>query len=712
MSLVKNKDDKKSKLTSRQKSIIQILTKFTAANPVTIATISEQLNLSSRTILREMPKIEQWLSDNNFKFVRKPGVGLVLDENLENQKIILELLELENVEKSYSKEERRKYILIELLSTKEPLKSFYFTSKFKISEGTLSSDFDFIEKWLKNYNLSILRKQGLGVYIRGSESGYRQAIANALYEFMTEADIIRLLNNTKNEHSKVEISNQKKLFNLIDDKTMKIVEKILIDTEKKMQIKYTDSAYMGLIVHISLAIKRIQNCEKIQMEPEKLAKLEMMPEFSVAEEIGRAIEEKMNISIPKDEIGFITMHHVSAKIWITQDENNFCSYNNINIKNLVLMLVMFMEKELNMYLRDDPVLIEDLCNHIPPVLSRMVMNVSIKNSQLKTIKDTYKNVFNATARSCEVLKNSVGVNRISEAEIAFIAMHFCVAIEKKLSAENMFSVVVVCPTGLGSSRMLATNIAKFFHNIKVTDIISAININIDELSNNGVDFIISTINLDIDFPYVCVNPILLEQDKALINNKLNSIEKNKASKKVQYSNKKVFDVNDVLYISNLSEQILNVLNSIRLYVVSNVKNIEQIFDIASGLFAQEERNKNVIKEDLKRRELLAETYIPNFNIMLMHCKTSAVSQCCFGYIRLKYPLKQDNKLIRGAVVMLIPDKDNRVHADVISQISSAIVENESFFEAMLYKEKDEISKELEKSLLIFYKRTLKKRMEC
>ena len=146
--------------------------------------------------------------------------------------------------------------------------------------------------------------------------------------------------------------------------------------------------------------------------------------------------------------------------------------------------------------------------------------------------------------------------------------------------------------------------------------------------------------------------------------------------------------------------------------VSNVKNIEQIFDIASGLFAQEERNKNVIKEDLKRRELLAETYIPNFNIMLMHCKTSAVSQCCFGYIRLKYPLKQDTKLIRGAVVMLIPDKDNRVHADVISQISSAIVENESFFKAMLYKEKDEISKELEKSLLIFYKRTLKKRMEC
>ena len=38
-----------------------------------------------------MPQIERWLSENEFKFIRKPGVGLVLDESLENQKKILKL---------------------------------------------------------------------------------------------------------------------------------------------------------------------------------------------------------------------------------------------------------------------------------------------------------------------------------------------------------------------------------------------------------------------------------------------------------------------------------------------------------------------------------------------------------------------------------------------------------------------------------------------
>ena len=711
MSLVKKCENEKSNLTSRQKAIIEILTKFTAANPVTVSAISEKLKLSSRTILREMPKIEKWLSDNNFKFIRKPGVGLVLDESLENQKRILELLEIENIEKEYSKDERRKYILIELLSAKEPLKSFYFTSKFKISEGTLSNDLDFLTEWLKNYNISIIRKQGLGIYVEGSEDGYRQAIANAVYEFMTEEDILGLLNNKKQkkDSSKIEVHTQSRLFNFIDNETMKIVEEILVDTEKKMHIKYTDSAYMGLIVHISLAVKRIQNFEKIEMEKEKLSKLEMMPEFSVAEEIGKAIERKLKISIPKDEIGFITMHLVSAKIWITKIDGKLNS-NNINIRQLVLTLIMLVEKELGIYLRDNEVLVEDLCNHIAPVLSRLSMNVKIKNSQLKTIKENYSDIYKATEKGCEILKEAAGVNRIPENEIAFIAMHFCVAVEKIHSAENIFSVVVVCPTGIGTSKMLAVNITKYFHNIQITDIVSAIHIDIDKLISDGVDLIISTVQLDIDFPNLCVNPILLEQDKILIKNKLNSLNKKKSLTKKSYNNKKT-DKEEIIYITKLGEEILSLISSVRLLVL-NVKTIYEIIDKASEIFAKNIEEKLKIKESLEKREKISGTYIQDFKMMLMHCKTPVVNKCCFGYIRLKYPIKNNDNYIRGAIVMIVPEFNNKVHMDIMSEVSGALIDNQAFFEAISYKGEKEISEELEKSLLKFYRKTVLKRMEC
>lgn len=710
MSLVKKCEN--TNLTSRQKAIIEILTKFTAANPVTVSAISEKLKLSSRTILREMPKIEKWLSDNNFKFIRKPGVGLVLDESLENQKRILELLEIENIEKEYSKDERRKYILIELLSAKEPLKSFYFTSKFKISEGTLSNDLDFLSEWLRNYNISIIRKQGLGIYVEGSEDGYRQAIANAVYEFMTEEDILGLLNNKKQkkDSSKIEVHTQSRLFNFIDNETMKIVEEILVDTEKKMHIKYTDSAYMGLIVHISLAVKRIQNFEKIEMEKEKLSKLEMMPEFSVAEEIGKAIERKLKISIPKDEIGFITMHLVSAKIWITKIDGKLNS-NNINIRQLVLTLIMLVEKELDIYLRDNEMLVEDLCNHIAPVLSRLSMNVKIKNSQLKTIKENYSDIYKATEKGCEILKEAAGVNRIPENEIAFIAMHFCVAVEKIYSAENIFSVVVVCPTGIGTSKMLTVNITKYFHNIQITDIVSAIHIDIDKLISDGVDLIISTIQLDIDFPNLCVNPILLEQDKILIKNKLDSLNKKKSLTKKSSNNKKT-DKEEIIYITKLGEEILNLISSVKLLVLSNIKTIDEIIDKASEIFSKNIEEKTKIKESLEKREKISGTYIQDFKMMLMHCKTSVVNKCCFGYIRLKYPIKNNDNYIRGAIVMIVPEFNNKVHMDIMSEVSGALIENQAFFEAISYKGEKEISEELEKSLLKFYRKTVLKRMEC
>ena len=49
---------KNDKLNLRQKEIIKILTKSTVNNPITTSVIAKELSLSSRTVLREMPKIE------------------------------------------------------------------------------------------------------------------------------------------------------------------------------------------------------------------------------------------------------------------------------------------------------------------------------------------------------------------------------------------------------------------------------------------------------------------------------------------------------------------------------------------------------------------------------------------------------------------------------------------------------------------------------
>jgi mannitol operon transcriptional antiterminator len=139
---------KRKHLTSRQASIIQLLAK-SAPEPVTLSAISQKLEVSSRTVLRELDAVEHWLDENDFRFVRKPGVGLAIQEDADTLNLLQELLTVEQVQPSFSRKERRRQLLGMLLAAKEPIKSFVFRSQFQISEGTLSSDLDALEQWLR-----------------------------------------------------------------------------------------------------------------------------------------------------------------------------------------------------------------------------------------------------------------------------------------------------------------------------------------------------------------------------------------------------------------------------------------------------------------------------------------------------------------------------------------------------------------------------------
>ncbi|MFI3175298.1 MAG: HTH domain-containing protein, partial [Bacillota bacterium] len=166
---------KNDALNARQKNIIKLLVQQKdAQNVLTIKTISEKLNISSRTVLREIPQIEQWFLHHEFKFAKKPGVGLILEESEARCEEILSLLQGEQNVGGYEKDERRRRILGELLASKEPIKAMYFTKKYQISEGTFVNDLEAIRSYCSQFEIAVQRKQGLGVYMEGNEENLRQ----------------------------------------------------------------------------------------------------------------------------------------------------------------------------------------------------------------------------------------------------------------------------------------------------------------------------------------------------------------------------------------------------------------------------------------------------------------------------------------------------------------------------------------------------------
>ncbi len=699
------------RLTSRQVSIIQMLTK-TGAKPVTINAIAEKLGVSSRTVLREMPAIEAWFEENDFTFVRKPGVGLMIQEEPETIQLLQELLHTEQVKTTYSRRERRRQLLGELLCAKEPVKSYVFLSRFHISEGTLSNDLDALNDWLSDYGIKVIRRPGVGILLEGSESAYRQAIANAAFEFMDEGEILQLLRGQKEEPSPSSSTLlQDRLFSFIDPQIVTFVERVLAESEKQLDIKFTDSGYMALVVHLSLAIRRLRSGETIEMAADELAELAALPEHDAAVQIAGKISTQFKMDIPEEEVGFITMHLSSARIW-PQSRKPRSQVQSINTRQVVMSLVDSVEAEIGLPFHTCTRMIEELMSHMDSMISRLSLNLHLDNAQVEDIQQNYPDIYAAVERACGIFKDLLQINDISPSEITFVAMHFVAAAETLRVEQKRVAVAVVCPSGMGASRMLAANLMRSFHNIEIRQIVSAFSLEPKALREAGIDLVVSTVPLQLDFPNICVSPIPQAQDMLVITNAVEAINKDrKDNAEAQKSLPQAVEtvtLADIRSLTRTGEEIAQVLDHFTLREVPGLQRAEELLGEAAGLFANTVLERQRIGSDLARREQVKSTYLPHMSIYLLHCRTAAVSHCRFGYLRLDHTILTHSGTVVGAVLLLAPKTDWPEEVEVISRLSMLLVEDKRFLQALQAGNQDRGKALAEQALVKYYATELKR----
>lgn len=704
---------KRKKITSRQKEIILLLAQNPINKPITISAIAKELNLSSRTVLRDMASVENWLDENDFDFIKKPGVGLILNETLENQKLIKELLEEEKIDKEYSKEERKLFILSELLSSNEPIKSLYFTKSLKISEGTLNNDLIGAGEWISKFDLEIAKKPGSGIYIEGKEKNFRKAYINLIYDSCNEKEILEMIRSIKKNlgtTKTIEISSENRLLNLIDKSIIRQTETTLTREISELNLKLADSAYIGLVVHLSLALQRIKNGEKITMDPKFLSQLSDSEEFKIAKKISEGIEKDFKIEMPIDEVGYITMHIRGAKLRFNSSEN-VIDIDQIELMNISKKIIDLAEEEFKVSLKNDDRLLKDLTNHLGPAISRLNMGMLIRNPLLEDIKRDYSYFYKGVEKICVVLKDIVDTDLIPESEIAYITMHIASAVERNLMINTDINVVVSCPTGIGTSRFLVTKIQKNFHNIKVIDTISAININEENLKKQNVDLIISTVNLSTDLDYICVTPFMGEEDKALIQQTVRYIAKNKMKNMALENEIKTIDTisneEDILELMNIGRDILEFIKDIRFIKDYKCDQLEELIKICSNEFSKNDEQSTEIAKSLNRRVNISTPYIEDIGMILLHSSCESIEEIKLAIIRLDNKIFINNEeTSQHGLLMLIPSDAKPYFRQILSEISSNLIEDEMFVTAIKKSSQDEVKKMIEKIVLDFYTKKL------
>ncbi|MFW6280475.1 MAG: BglG family transcription antiterminator [Halanaerobium sp.] len=683
------------RISSRTKKILKILLKND--DYIVIEKIAEEIGVSSRTVLRELPKVAKWLKKNNFELDKKKGTGIRLECCGEEREEIRKLLNIESVEKYYTPEERRIIILSELLKTQQPAKLFNFTMLTNVSEATISHDLDEIENWIKEYNLKMVRKPGLGVYIKGKESDIRRASINLLYENLDLQELFNLMQNkfsVENTEKTRESLSRSRLLNLIGLETIQVLDSLIKEIEENLEYKMADDSYIALMVHLAIALKRIKKGEKISIKPEVLDELKKNKEYLIASGLVKSIAKAFSVEIPEAEIGYVTMHLKGSKGRGGIYSDQVSMTEDYRLVSLSRKIIEKAEIELGIYLEDDEQLLVGLVRHLEPTIHRIKLDLDIRNPLLEEIKENYANLFEVSKKCAQILAEEEKIE-VPESEAAYIAMHLGSAVERKRKPVTKFRAAVACTSGIGASRLLASRLSSEFSNLEIVGLISTIDFDKQRLEDMDVDLIISTVEIpESSLPVVVVNPLLNKNHQRQIEDFVLS---HKAKNK--YKTNKISLKEKLEIINNYNQRILEVLNNFEIYRDYKYKGINSLISFASKKLAEHDSDISEIETDLKRREELGSTVLEHKNIMLLHCKSAFVQELKFLIIRPETEFEivnKDNKQLKIniVVVMAVPMHRSEQGREVLSEISRLLIENEDFIESVNSGDKNEIYFEL------------------
>lgn len=697
-------------ISPRIKKIIHILCE--KSNYITIESIAKELEVSSRTVLRELDDVEKWFSSNGYRLDKKKGTGIRLKADESQKKNILQILEGQKVEKVFLAEERHPLILSELLFNGKIIKMYYFAHLFDITEGTVRSDLEKVEEWLQKYNLQIVKKRGLGIYIEGEEKNIRRACKDLIYEYVDETYLLNLIRNNINKNIKVanhtEPKIQDKILGFIDFNTIKLLDEFITEIQKQLGYQLADDAYCSLLVNMSIGIKRIKNNGKITIERKMLQQIKDTKEYKIVSELVHSLGNKLNIEFSVSEIVYITMYIKGCG----GKDTLFCSDNSM-IEDFKLIkigkeMIRIAEIGLGYYLEQNEKLLIGLVRHLGPAINRIKMNLDIRNPLLQEIKQSYPQLFKVAGECAKVMEKHEEI-KVPEEEIAYIAMHLGAAMEhrKKERSTKHFRIVVACSSGIGASRMLSSRIEKEFPYVHIVDCISTLNIDSDTLKEQDVDLIVSTVPIpNCSLPVVVVNPLFNKQNKEELEKFFVNLEED--HKTIGHLKQKNMTLKEKLEILNIyNRKIIQVLDHFRLIQDASVEDVDDAIALVKNQVTEDEKARAVLSNDLIHREKQGSTLLEQKKIMLLHCRSDAVDSLYFWIIRPNNnfyikDLDGNNKPVSIISVMLAPKKIEKEGLEILSEITKELMENSGFTYLIRERAEKEIYNELSEILERFY----------
>lgn len=598
-------------------------------NPMSIKEVSKRASVTERTIRNDIRDINVNLENY--------GASLVKNSKNEIEINVLDSERFEEFEKDYlfnfdfnfsEPKYRLIYIGLRFLFTENYLKLEDLMEEMYISRSTIKNDMKDVRDYLKEYSIDFVTKPHYGLRVVGNERDIRNAISTLI--------------NSVNEGFAGNKNHE--LSYLFDKEVLDDIYDILVQKINKSSIKLSDIALNNLVLHIAIAIKRIQINHYFESSID--LDLESNKEYVLAKEIISTIERKYDITFPNAEITYITMHLMGTKLIVKQDGDVILSQEEEELFEIARRIINTVGDKLQYNLRDDQELLTSIVMHLKPAIYRYHNNMNIRNPLLDSIKTNYSDVFDAALLASEILVEKLGIN-FNEDELGYIAIHLGTAIERVKLEKTPLKTLVVCTTGVGSSKLLKYKLnSKFGEFLDIIDTTEMYNV--ENYLDKNLELIITTVpfNNKMNIPQIFISDILGDLNFEEIKDFIES----KRKKSIKF-----LDLEDV-YINLEFNSKLEVLEYLTSQIVENHNEDKDLLSL------------------ILEREKIVTTALGNL-VAVPHPIKPITKNTFLTIATLKQPIDWDGKKVQ-LVVILNVSKDADVAFEEMYEILLETIDSE------------------------------------
>ncbi|MDT2522167.1 BglG family transcription antiterminator [Enterococcus raffinosus] len=557
--------------------------------------------------------------------------------------------------------DRQYYILNRLFFEQSAVYVDAIADELFVSRSTISNDLVEIKKLITPYQIELQSKSNKGIFVVGNEQNIRHFIMN--YFFMD-----RLHDN---------LFAFSMYANLLEGISVEEIVIIVLDECRESQLKLSDFIVYNLVLHIGLAIKRIQNGFLMDIQA-PIAFDEDSIEYQTALKILARIEQAMGLTFSSEEADFIALHlknKITAKTIFQKADAT-----EAEIRSQLLETLKAIDQDTPFDLEHDTILIDGLMIHFIPLLTRLQNNSSIENPLLEEIKSQYPDLYELTVNYFSKMP-IFSSYRMTEGEWAYLAIHITAAVERYFNDQKTH-VLVICATGLGSSQMIKNRLEREFGSrILIEKVISYYEIAEQDLSQ--IDLIISSINLGnivLNAPIVNVSVFLGEEDIKKINHEISSTKGGHFN--TCEENKQVEMVEEKVELIKRSFQ------SELFYFADKRLTKETVLKELIGKIEAVEQNdlQESFLNQLKLRESYSSVVFSEF-MAVPHPIEALTNE---GYVAVAVvpegiDWSEEYQKIQ-LVFLLSPDKLGKFEIDKVSQMLVEIMEDDSFRKALAFSD--------------------------